>query len=53
VADFDLDAARRLWQALGFPPVADDEHLFTRSDVEVLRTARELIESQNTDATLV
>lgn len=52
-ADFDLDAARRLWQALGFPPVADDERLFTRSDVEVLRTARELIESQNTDATLV
>ena len=52
-ADVDLDAARRLWQALGFPPVANDGRLFTRSDVEVLRTARELIESQNTDATLV
>lgn len=41
-ADVDLDLARRLWRALGFPPVSDDERFFTRSDVEILRAVREL-----------
>ena len=48
-----LDDARRLWQALGFPPAADDERLFTRADVDMLRTARELIEQQKTDPTVL
>src|SRR5262249_30452489 len=48
-AGVELDDARRLWQALGFPPVPDDDHVFTRADVEVLRTARALIEQQDTD----
>ncbi|MBM4266481.1 MAG: adenylate/guanylate cyclase domain-containing protein [Deltaproteobacteria bacterium] len=46
-AGLDPDQARRLWRALGFPPVADDERLFTRSDVEILRAVRELIETQS------
>src|SRR5262245_44213012 len=29
-AGVELDAARRLWQALGFPPVPDDDRVFTR-----------------------
>lgn len=48
-----LDDARRLWQALGFPPVADAERLFTRADVEALRAARALIEQQQTDPTVL
>lgn len=40
----DPDQARRLWQALGFPPVSDDEPLFTRSDVAILREVRALLE---------
>lgn len=35
-AGVDLDRARRLWRALGFPPVPDDERLFTRADVAML-----------------
>jgi adenylate cyclase len=41
--------ARRLWQALGFPPVEDDERLFTPADVEILRAVRTLVESQSVD----
>lgn len=41
--------ARRLWRALGFPPVAGDARLFTRSDIEILRAVRALIEWQSTD----
>jgi adenylate cyclase len=52
-AGVELDAARRLWQALGFPPVPDDDRLFTGADVDVLRTARTLIEQQNDPAVLV
>jgi len=48
-AGVDRNDARRLWRALGFPPVADDERVFTRSDVEILRAVRELIELQSTD----
>ncbi len=43
------EETRRLWQALGFAPVADDERLFTQADVEILRTVRALIEEQDTD----
>src|SRR5271169_5050563 len=44
-----IDHARRLWRALGFPPVADDERVFTRSDIEILRAVRVLSETQSTD----
>jgi adenylate cyclase len=43
------DDARRLWQALGFPPVTDDERHFTPADVEVLRAVRALVEVQHVD----
>ncbi len=48
-AGVDLALARRLWSALGFPPVAGDERLFTRSDVEILHAVRALIELQSAD----
>ena len=41
---FDLDEARRYWRALGFPDTADDDHVFTDSDVEALRTLKQLID---------
>lgn len=37
-----LDRAQRLWRALGFPDVADDEVVFTDLDVHALRTVQEL-----------
>ena len=40
----DPDEARRLWRALGFPPVADDERIFTPSDVAILREVRAVLE---------
>ena len=52
-AGMELGDARRLWQALGLPPVADAERLFTRADVEALRTAHALIEQQKTDPTVL
>lgn len=47
-AGLDLADARRLWRALGFPPVPDDEPVFTRSDVEILRAVRAVVEVQIT-----
>jgi adenylate cyclase len=41
-AAVDLDFARRLWRALGFPPAADHERLFTTADVAVLKATCEL-----------
>jgi adenylate cyclase len=41
--------ARRLWQALGFPPAEHDERLFTHADVEILRAVRALLERQDVD----
>lgn len=38
------DESRRLWRALGFPPVADDERIFTRADVAILQEVRTLLE---------
>jgi adenylate cyclase len=37
------EEARHLWQALGFPPVADDERIFSRADVEMLATVRRIV----------
>jgi len=42
--------ARRLWRALGFPPVEDDERLFTRADVEILRAVHALIELESVNS---
>jgi adenylate cyclase len=40
----DLEQARRLWRALGFPPVPDDARIFTRTDADVLRLVRRLLD---------
>lgn len=41
-AEVDRDEARRVWRALGFPTVGDDDVVFTDADVAALRTMREL-----------
>jgi adenylate cyclase len=41
-AGIDREEARRVWRALGFPTVGDDEVVFTDSDVAALRTMGEL-----------
>jgi adenylate cyclase len=42
-----LDDTRRLWRALGFPPVEEDAVVFTKADVEILRAVRGLVELQS------
>ena len=39
------DRSRRLWRALGFATVRDDEVVFTDADVEAMRTADQLVQS--------
>jgi len=39
-----VDRAQRLWRALGFPDVGDDEVVFTDLDVHALRTVQELVD---------
>jgi adenylate cyclase len=39
-----LDRAQRLWRALGFPDVDDDDVVFTDLDVQALRTVQELVD---------
>ncbi len=48
-AGVDLERARRLWRALGFPPVPDEERAFSRSDAAILRAVRELVEGGAVD----
>jgi adenylate cyclase len=43
-AGVDLEQLRRLWRALGFPPVGGTERVFTHADVEVVRAVRALLE---------
>jgi len=45
-AGVDLQQARRLWRALGFPAVPDDDRVFTRTDVAMLRAAAGLLEQE-------
>jgi len=52
-AGVDLDMARRLWRALGFPPVDDEARVFTRSDVTVLRAVGTLLEREQRDPAVV
>jgi adenylate cyclase len=44
-----LGEARRFWRALGFPRAPEDERLFTREDVEMLRAARDVRDSGGID----
>jgi adenylate cyclase len=46
-AGLELAEVRRLWRALGFPPVADTERVFTPADVEVVRAVRALLEMKS------
>jgi adenylate cyclase len=39
---FDLDEARRYWRALGFPDTTDTDRVFNDSDVEALRTLKQV-----------
>lgn len=43
-AGLELDEAKRLWRALGFPETGDDEVLFTDRDVEAARVMGRLTE---------
>ena len=49
-AGVDVALARRLWAALGFPPIADDQRLFTRADVDTLRAATAMVTRRIVDA---
>jgi adenylate cyclase len=44
------DRTQRLWRALGFPDVVDDDPAFTDADIEALRVLSELIDSGFVDA---
>jgi adenylate cyclase len=46
----DRDRAQRLWMAMGFAEVSDDEAVFTDGDVEALRTWAALVASGETPA---
>jgi adenylate cyclase len=52
-AGVDLELARRLWQALGFPPVPDDVRHFSQADVTILRVVGQLIESERIEPAVV
>jgi adenylate cyclase len=41
----DRDRAQRLWMAMGFAGVGDDEAVFTNGDIEALRTWAALVDS--------
>jgi adenylate cyclase len=48
-AGVDLQQARRLWRALGFPAVPDDDRIFTRTDVAMLGAAAGLLEQEGAE----
>jgi adenylate cyclase len=45
----DIEQARRLWRALGFPPVPDASRIFTKADVDVLHGVRHLMDRYGID----
>src|SRR5947209_14346681 len=47
---FDLDTARRYWRALGFPDIPEGNPAFTDSDLEALKTLKELTDQGVVDA---
>ncbi|MFN2594396.1 MAG: adenylate cyclase regulatory domain-containing protein [Actinomycetota bacterium] len=44
-AGVDLEVARRIWRALGFPEVDDDVKAFGADDVRALRVTREILDA--------
>lgn len=52
MAGIEPDAAHKLWLALGFPEVDDDDIVFTDRDVSAMRTAGELVEDGVIDEAL-
>src|SRR5262249_16824359 len=52
-AGVDLEMARRLWRALGFPRVDGAARVFTRADVTVLGAVRGLLEREQRDPAVV
>jgi adenylate cyclase len=44
-ASFDVETAKRLWRALGFPDAPQEERLFRDEDVETIITMRHQIDS--------
>lgn len=44
-AGVDLEAARRIWRALGFPDVDDDVKAFGSDDVRALRVTKQILDS--------
>jgi adenylate cyclase len=49
-AGVSLDEARRLWRALGFPEVDDQQRVFTHADVAALTDAAALIKANIVDS---
>jgi adenylate cyclase len=45
MAGLPPESTRRLWRALGFPDVADDDPVFTDADVRALELLSTLIDS--------
>ena len=52
-AGVPLEQAKRLWRALGFPEVADDEAFFTEDDVEALTVVEEVVRAGLIDVDLI
>lgn len=50
-AGIPLDDARRLWRALGFAEVGDDDRIFTSADINALREVTGLIDGGILDMT--
>ena len=49
LAGVSLDEARRLWRALGFPEVGDEQRVFTSTDIAALTDAAGLIAADIVD----
>jgi adenylate cyclase len=52
-AGFDLERAKKLWQAMGFPQAEDDARAFTDKDLRALEVAKELQDSGLIDERLM
>jgi len=45
-AGTDIEMARRMWRALGLPPVPDDHRAFTQTDIEILQSVRLMLDQK-------
>jgi adenylate cyclase len=52
-AGMERTLSKRLWRALGFPDVADDERVFTDADAEALSTVQAMISMGVTEVDIV